>query len=299
MTEPAISHRQTVTITVDSANPGIRGAIRRAIEAAPGLTLAPSTDVELSERLVGTTTSSPINKKKLLDLVVWVAGEKAKQDLGLPSEWNQRAWLKVTPGLDAGPQITATSGTQCGTACCIAGKVALDSGAFPAAYRNNGIGGLVAADDPNVRLCENTSLDFVIPAEGGDAVGVSDQARAVLGLTQDQAGPLFAGENTYDDVVRIVGDLLREAEKGETTWVSLSEYQAGEAAPVVSEPVVSEPPLFEQGRETRYNVGDRVRDASGQVYECTEKHRHNVRFLECTFCWKKVATAPVNALPTF
>lgn len=128
----------------------------------------------------------PVDRDKLIEVVKWAAGEDAKQKLGLPSEWEQGYWLSYR---GEGTGIGANG--FCGTACCIAGKVALDDGWRPppelSAWRGN-VGATVIKND--------------------EVRSVGPLAREILGLTENQADRLFSGDNTYEDVIRIAREIL-------------------------------------------------------------------------------------------
>lgn len=113
-----------------------------------------------------------VNRKRLIELAVWVAGEDAKRRLGLPNEWRQGTYVKRL---------------NCGTACCVAGKVALDDGCAPI------WGGEYAANA--------TTPD-------GRRVPIDVYAKEALGLGWAQAWSLFYSDNDLDDVLMIIGDIL-------------------------------------------------------------------------------------------
>lgn len=113
--------------------------------------------------------------ERLHRLLDWAAAEDEKALQGLPSEWDQRIFVAKY---------------DCGTACCIAGKVALEDGGQPI-WAKSLHGGLVYS----------SMLDFpgrrtMVPAD--------EYAEAALGLTATQADALFAPENDIDDLRRIV-----------------------------------------------------------------------------------------------
>lgn len=135
-------------------------------------------------------------RERLVDLAVWAAGEKARMDLGLPSEWRQDSWM------------TRRSG--CGTTCCIAGKVALEDGGTPIVVNDDG----EEVVDPveALRLWESFDTEdtneVMIPGVG--RVGIETYARVALGLDMGQANRLFWGDNELADLIRIIRDLLAE-----------------------------------------------------------------------------------------
>jgi len=131
-----------------------------------------------------------VNRAKLIEVAQWAAGQQALKDLGLPSEWSQASWLSEREGVAAGG--------WCGTACCIAGKVALDAGWKPILH---------TFDDGSTSLSSDTR---VVKEIDGQLVtrDVAAVAREVLQLTGDD--DLFSGSNGLDDVIRIVGELIAE-----------------------------------------------------------------------------------------
>lgn len=127
-----------------------------------------------------------LNREALVKVVAWVAGEHAKKELGLPSEWDQDWWYHRTH--EAGAVDTAPN--WCGTAACVAGKVAIMAGGVP------DIG-----DTPG------EVADFVIMPDG-ERRTARTVAQQELGLNDRQADVLFAGSNTYEDILHIAGQIL-------------------------------------------------------------------------------------------
>lgn len=122
-----------------------------------------------------------INRKRLIALAEWAAAQDARRRLGLPNEWIQENWLTKL---------------SCGTACCLAGKVALDDGGKPYLH-----------DDER---WEDT-FEYDIAAQvtfGGEPVRVSEYAQGALGLTGEQRLELFEGTNDLDRVLYVIGKLL-------------------------------------------------------------------------------------------
>jgi len=134
---------------------------------------------------VTAATEVPVpNKQRLIDLATWAAGEHAKKELGLPSEWDQGHWLKRDRDL------------SCGTTCCIAGKVALDDGGVPD-------GGWHSWEDTH-----DGDVSGVLRFPDGQLDSASGHARRALGLTFHQADRLFDGDNGLTDVLAVIGALL-------------------------------------------------------------------------------------------
>lgn len=136
---------------------------------------------------------STLIKKRLVELAAWAASEDAKRQLGLPSEWDQSGWLTRRADLD------------CGTACCIAGKVTLEDGGVPVMHL--GAGSWTDRWLTDVR--EGTSATYV-QFPSGRRVTAEDYAQEALGLTDRQAMLLFNGDNELDDIIRVVAELIAD-----------------------------------------------------------------------------------------
>lgn len=181
-------YQQTVTIqvTVDESESEYGERVDDAVLAA--VRFADGVD-EVDLLSVGERTrlqSSPnANKEKLIALAAWAGGEHAKQRLGLPSEWDQAHWFSKREGVGIGG--------FCGTAGCLAGKQALEEG-----WR--------------IRMFEGKPDDFVSKVVDGQQVEefAATVAREALGLSSEDADRLFEADNNYDDVLRIIGELIAD-----------------------------------------------------------------------------------------
>jgi hypothetical protein len=179
--------RQTITIKVETTG-DVRpvGVVLDALEDAEGV-------AQVEVRKVGEVVKVEPNRQRLIKLVTWAAGENAKKQLGLPSEWDQGYWVTRDDRVQF-----AVDG--CGTACCLGGKVAIEDGGVPV---RDEVGDWATFDDGI------TTGNVVFPdVDPEEMVSVSEYARDALGLTDGQASQLFAGSNSYEDVLRIVGELL-------------------------------------------------------------------------------------------
>lgn len=131
-----------------------------------------------------TTPTSPpksrVDAERLRHLVAWAESEDAKARAGLPSEWNQGIWSNA-----------------CGTACCIAGKVALEDGGKPIAI---------------ARPCTNATVVSSFRMPDGSEVDTSIYAQSALGLGDHQAEALFESSNDLDRVRRLVDDIIEGRE---------------------------------------------------------------------------------------
>jgi hypothetical protein len=128
-----------------------------------------------------------INRELLITTWKWVASEAAKMEEGLPSEWHQGVWFDQGIGEERG----------CGTACCVAGRIALWDGR-PA----------VAGDYTDGVYGPNWVSSSMVVVIDGQKHSVDTYAANVLGLTRLQAHILFDGENNLEDMRRLMSYLL-------------------------------------------------------------------------------------------
>jgi hypothetical protein len=112
-----------------------------------------------------------INVELLRKTIEWAESESVKAAAGERSEWNQGTWLRTN---------------DCGTACCVAGKVAYDEG-----FR--------VLDDV---LGVNTGK--IIDADGVESdLSISEIAQDRLGLSHNAGAALFDGDNDIADLWHI------------------------------------------------------------------------------------------------
>jgi hypothetical protein len=172
------------------------------------------------------------NRERLIELAVWLGGEKAKQDLGLPSEWEQGVWLNPL-----GIEVNGTAKFGCGTTCCAAGRTAIVAGGMPvfrvydcgenefrglkrweelteeerrAATSENGC---TTTDDEEVDVCaEPNDSEMAFKKEDGsfEIIPVDDFAKEYLELDEEEAHDLFWGFNDYDAIINVIYTLLRK-----------------------------------------------------------------------------------------
>lgn len=147
------------------------------------------------------TSTVPLHKltdrdRRLVEIAMWAAGEDVLRRLGFASEWDQGSWISPRD--------------NCGTACCIAGKVALEDGLLPV------LAGSWATDRNDI------DSEHVVDPSNGQIVSIPKYAAEALGLAEDYDADedevdLFGGSNTIDDIIEIVGGILdRETEDSET-----------------------------------------------------------------------------------
>jgi hypothetical protein len=94
-----------------------------------------------------------------------------------PDEWDQRTYASHTP---------------CGTAFCVAGWAVARAGGLPVRWWSL---------EPGREQANHA----VMP--DGREVQIDDEALAILGLTDDQAGLLFFEENDLDDIRSAIFDI--------------------------------------------------------------------------------------------
>lgn len=128
----------------------------------------------------------PVINEDALDLLyLWARKEQAKQDAGLPSEWDQGVWVNTT---------------SCGTACCIAGKaVAVAGGAYE----------FERTDDED--YIETNGTDLVMTGfaimPNGRSTYIDEGAREFLGLNIEESRMLFEGDNSLEDIREVIRDI--------------------------------------------------------------------------------------------
>lgn len=122
-----------------------------------------------------------------------------------PQKWNQDAWFKVSVDKQGEPIFNKVTlqfeeVNSCNTALCFAGHAALMSG-FDAPPRY----------DYEVWRGWGPGLPK------GERMDVDQYATEVLGLSTNQADVLFNGDNSLEDLERIVGKLI-ENPKAWLNW---------------------------------------------------------------------------------
>lgn len=101
-----------------------------------------------------------------------------------PDEWDQNVW------------IHPTALTDCGTVACFAGWTCLLSG-----YRALAPGQFYGS------TC--------VAGKNGELEDIPNLAASLLGLEDEQVRNLFNSDNSFDDLERIVKDIVNEAKAGE------------------------------------------------------------------------------------
>jgi hypothetical protein len=156
-----------------------------------------------------TRTETRINTAKLVDLYVWALKQHRRKEAGLPSEWNQSAWLTRR----AESPLTVMGG--CGTACCFAGKTVLDAGYVPVYYDGDYHLGWNGAEDGDDTEYVINVEKFLLGEEDMDTEdakrSTEDVAREILGLNYDEAWALFTGDNNIEDARRVISVLFEKA----------------------------------------------------------------------------------------
>ena len=137
----------------------------------------------------------PVNTEYLTRLLAWAEDEHEKALRGEPSQWDQSDWIDVEDIYYSPDQEQALAAWEpCGTACCIAGKVALEAGGRPALKRSSS--GFVHVSGSAVDL-----------PDGRENVLVEDLAADILGLSSDVAALLFNGSNDIHDLRVLISAL--------------------------------------------------------------------------------------------
>lgn len=187
-TRPSRRRTFTLEVTLLTYSPGdalileLVHTLEKAARGVNGVTEATCHYYDTFEGL-----GPELNREKLIEVVQWVAGEHAKKELGMPSEWDQEWWYhRVVPeGV-----VVGSNPNWCGTAACLAGKVALMEGGTPSVSSHVG-----------------AVSDYVYMPDG-EVRPARDVAMKALGLNEDQAEALFYGGNTFEDIVEIAKQIL-------------------------------------------------------------------------------------------
>jgi hypothetical protein len=139
--------------------------------------------------------------KNLEQLVMTRALVKEERKQG---RWYQRAWVEDL----VHDEKTGFKTITCGSTACVAGwAVVVDGGKF--------------LDDENV-LAVDADADIVEPSryayrrpDGTEvvvrSVSIERRAQRLLGLEKHEAAALFDGENSYQDVKRLLKQYIKEA----------------------------------------------------------------------------------------
>lgn len=138
----------------------------------------------MTDHELNTDNEPTVNIPLLRKAVEWVEAEEARPYR--EREWNQATWYLERSD-------TAQAEGWCGTACCVAGWVGLNS------------------PDVAMERDEEGELTNRVTYHGGHSVHVADYARMQLGLTDAEADELFAGANAAADIRRIAEEIAGEA----------------------------------------------------------------------------------------
>jgi len=140
-----------------------------------------------------------LNVKKIVEIWDWIEFKAGTE--GLPA-WMQTTW--VTDAVEEhwawmdhklGGQAAAYEEEYCGTGCCVAGFATLDVTDTKTREMIPG---------KKVYNVEGESMTITRSMRGN----FQDYAAFVLGLTLWEAGRLFDGDNTKDDIRRILNKIL-------------------------------------------------------------------------------------------
>lgn len=206
----------TVTVPSDSDNAFLPGAydLTQALRAYMAGDDGHDEHVGVEVVEYGDTRQegSNANVGELLTLWGWLYGEHLKAEAGLPSEWNQSAWLVNRPSNPVAAQAresvenlngednpTLVLPMTCGTVACAAGHVVLEHGWKPVVQQWH------VADGDH----ESWSFDNVA-RKGPDGViretSVREAAMDILGLDGRQADALFDGYNSIGTMRRLISE---------------------------------------------------------------------------------------------
>jgi hypothetical protein len=197
---------QTLTIEVtvpgDHADPSNYSyALSSGFRDYLGLTDTETCNVRLVSFEDARTIYPPINEKLLADVVAWAAAEHVRAKITGKSEWHQAAWISQ--------QGTDRTGNECGTAFCLAGKVAVTEGWLPEDLLRHKL-------DPENYPTPYVGADWsrvapvdIDPDEFSDySRGVSEVAQEKLGLTTSEASQLFEGNNSIERIVELAEEFV-------------------------------------------------------------------------------------------
>lgn len=130
-----------------------------------------------------------VNVEKLRKAIEWAESEAIKAENGEISEWEQGEWI-VTSRVRYNEKLMEY--VSCGTACCIAGKVALDAG-----FKSdpNGFRGTLDGDETDVQSVAIREL------------GLQSYSDPALFASNSIAQRLFDGSNTIYDLWRLANEI--------------------------------------------------------------------------------------------
>lgn len=132
-----------------------------------------------------------VNIPLLRKVVEWVESQEALA-FSKDRRWYQGAWFRKDR--DADQAVQDRNDPMCGTAMCVAGKVAFDAGWKPV-YVDHG-GEYLYADDAT---------------KGGVTKPIEEIAAAELGLPWEVADELFGADNTAEHIREIAEHIAGEA----------------------------------------------------------------------------------------
>lgn len=136
------------------------------------------------------TRGSQAWRNALIDMAEWAGAQNARMELGLPSEWNQAAWVSEAEGVGVAG--------HCGTAACLAGYHVLSRGWKPYRYDDGDLSNM-SVSHPLVEAAEPDQEAYR---------DVEDLATRLLDLTLEEADRLFHGDNNLEAVLDAIRDLL-------------------------------------------------------------------------------------------
>lgn len=130
-----------------------------------------------------------------------------RQIKGQPGTWNQTTWVRL-------PAFPRLEEPECGTAYCFAGWAARFSGYSVSGKAKLGWIAVSALPQETVaalgEYAGNLSGELQNSVDGTVNVHVSTLAKAVLRLTCMESDRLFNGDNSLEDLERIVQEIIDE-----------------------------------------------------------------------------------------
>ncbi len=156
-----------------------------------------------------------VNVPLLRKVVEWVEEQDRLANMGMPSRWNQAEWMTYSPKLreDIIAAQLDSSDPLCGTAMCVAGKIAFDAGWKPAlGHSNDNFRPLEGADLEE----ENDVISHAYNPETGEFKEIATVALGELGLPHSLVASIdeFGGKQLEDlfELSNHAGDVRRIAE---------------------------------------------------------------------------------------
>ena len=148
-----------------------------------------------------TTTTPTLDIDRLREAVEWAEREHERDMQGKTSKWEQDHWIMAEVGnairVTADGERKRVLNIACGSTGCIAGNVC-------AGERDTFI-----VDDWH-DYGRRVDAEEVLPRGSKEPVFISDRARDLLGIFDDEADRLFDGSNSISDVRDIATEIAAD-----------------------------------------------------------------------------------------